>query len=145
MKTAKVEKTVYVTEDGKEFLDKAEAKAYEKKILFWQKLEAYEVPGPQITPFDPPKLLSYDYKWYKLNNSEDFHTVKDLLSSIIKRNLVVLPELKDFPDYIGFSRNHETVHILSNMIKQHEESEERWEYFIRFFTDVPEKSEATAF
>ncbi len=136
MRSEKVEKTVYITEDGMEFFNKGDAKAHEENLKYWDKLKDLEVEGPDYTPFDNPRLLSYSYRWYKVESPDDVKKLKEALSSIGKRRLVILPEIKKFPDYVAYSQTMSVSHVLSEMIKLHDENEEKWKAFIKEFENT---------
>lgn len=136
MEVVEEKTTIYITDDGKRFDNLELAQEHEKHVKALEKLETFKIDGPNYTPFDECRALAFAWKWYKVQNQDEFDQVLRLITEaydIESSSYCLFKDCVKFPEYICISYNHKRVHTLTTIEKVHEMEMEKWEKFYQFF------------
>lgn len=88
--------SIYIAEDGKEFESKRECEKYEKQLLVEKYLDR-ELNDLIPIHYDSSFSDYNSYRWFKVNNKEEFDDLDEALSD---NGYYYLHEVKTYPNYI---------------------------------------------
>ena len=119
MKTKKITKMVYITEDGKEFTDELDAIRHENMHEIEEKLSKFfildgDTVASNILDYRP-MMIDTGFSWYKVYNKDEELELFDLLAQKSGKSLYIRTTDDKFPKYIGYNKIYNALITLDKL------------------------------